>query len=105
LGISLFDNNDYPNSQQIIDSLVQTFKQKSKSEEIQAAAICFDGSVIPPGQMHKVNFICIGLGHKTNEAIDVFIPYQKVLFGKFKYGELFAVIREPQFFNHSLNNS
>ena len=36
--------------------------------------------------------------HQSGEAVDVCVPYKKGLFGRMKYGELFAGKREPTFF-------
>ena len=93
--------NEHPPSQQIIDILAGFYKQKAEAREVRAVAMCFDVRVVPPGQQEKTDAICVSLEHESGETTDVFEPYQKKWFGRIKYGELFAMERDGQFFRRS----
>lgn len=80
----------HPQSQEIIDTLTAGFRDKISQDGLKATGICFDGKVIPPGQSGKSDAICFKLEHVSGEAVDVFVPYRKGLFGKIKYDALFA---------------
>jgi len=87
-----------PESQEVIDVLTEAFRQQAALGEIKAAGICLDARTVPPGQTEKTDAILARLEHQDGEAIDVFLPYRKGLFGKVKYGEVFATAGAPQVF-------
>jgi hypothetical protein len=93
-----YDGNEHPKSQQIIDLLTDAFRQKAILGEIRAAGICYDIRTIPPGEKKKTDAICVSLEHQSGEAVDVYIPYNKLFLGKIAFGELYAAHRTPQFF-------
>lgn len=64
-----------------------------------------DVRVIPPGESKKVDAISAQLEHQTGEAVNVFLPYQKKLFGSIKYGEIFASPGERRIFSPSSNET
>jgi len=92
---------EHPKSQPLIELLTQAYRQQALNGEIRAAGICYDVRTIPPGQTEKTDAVCLALEHQTGQSVSVFVPYKKGLFGKVKYGELFAAAREPEFFTKS----
>ncbi len=95
---NVFDGDEHPLAQTVVDELTEALKAQATAGEIRAAAICYDGRVIPPDETEKCDAVCVGLEHESGEAADVFMPYCKKLFRGYKYGELFAAPRSPQFF-------
>ncbi|UCG46747.1 MAG: hypothetical protein JSU94_14730 [Phycisphaerales bacterium] len=82
--------DERPPSQEVIDVITAGLKDRAGKGEIKAAGICFDASVIPPGESRKVDAICARLEHSNGESALVFLPYRKSWFGRTKYGRLFA---------------
>ena len=89
---------EFPEGQLLVDTLTEMFKKQADSDEIRAAAICYDSLVIPPGKKNKTDAIAFSLEHRSGESISVFVPYLKGNDGDVQYSELFAVSRELQFF-------
>jgi hypothetical protein len=102
---STFMEKEHPPSQEVIDALTQLYRQKAEADEIRAAAICFDVSIVPPGKTAKADAVAIGLEHRSGEAVNVFLPYQKRWFGRIRYSELFATPRDGQFFSPARRRS
>ena len=50
-------------------------------------------------QTEKIDAVLARLEHKDGEAIDVYLPYRKPIFGKVKYGDLFATPGVVQVFS------
>jgi len=94
---NVFDGDEHPLAQTVVDHMTEAFKSDAAAGEIRAAAICYDGRVIPPDETDKCDAVCVGLEHESGEAADVFLPYRKKLRG-YKYGDLFGTRRSPQFF-------
>ena len=92
---------EHPESQEVIDFLTAAFREQAASGAIRASGVCIDVRTIPPGQTEKTDAILARLEHKDGEAIDVYLPYRKPLFGKVKYGELFATPGAAQVFSGS----
>ena len=89
---------EQPEPQKVIELLAQGFREEAANGKIRAAGMCVDIRTIPPGGTDKTDAICVSLEHQTGEAVDVCVPYRKGMFGRMKYGELFAGKREAQFF-------
>src|SRR5262245_60157078 len=89
LAASLPDEEE-PTAQSVIDLLVEGLRKQALARQIRAALICYDGRVIPPGNVAKTDAICAQLEHESGECVAVFLPYRKTLFGQLKYGDLFA---------------
>jgi len=96
--ISTFDGNEHPSYTQVIEKLTRVIRQKIKNGEIKAAGICYDIRTIPPGQTRKSDAIFIGLEDQSGDAVEVCLPYKKGFFGKITYGQIFAGVRDRQFF-------
>jgi hypothetical protein len=90
---------EHPPSQELLDLLSQSYATRAEAGELRAAAICADVRVVPPGAAAKTDAISVGLEHATGEAVTVFLSYQQGLFGRVRYGTLFASSRDRQFFS------
>jgi hypothetical protein len=92
------NGSEHPPSQNLIDLMAQTFEQQARVGAIRAAGICYDVLTIPPGQTRKIDAVCASLEHESGEAVDVFMPYEKMANGSIRYLESFATPRLPHFF-------
>jgi hypothetical protein len=88
-----------PDSQEIIDLMVQGLSEQAKRGEIRAAAICYDSRIVPPDQTDKVDAIAVRSEHENGEAIEAYLPYHEAGRGKYEYDELFAVEGEGSIFS------
>jgi hypothetical protein len=93
-----YTGDEHPLSQDLIDLLVESLRRDAAAGTIRASGICMDVRTIPPGSSEKSDAICARLEHEDGEAIDVFLPYCKTLFGKFKYAAVFATPGNPEVF-------
>jgi hypothetical protein len=93
-----YTGDEHPPSQEVIDLLIAAFQRDAAAGKIRAAGICMDVRTIPPGSNEKTDAICARLEHVDGEAVDVYLPYRKGLFGKFKYGSVFATQGERLIF-------
>lgn len=89
---------EQPEAQEVIGLLTAGFRQQAAEGSIRAAGVCVDIRTIPPGQQEKTDAISVPLEHQSGEAATVILPYKKGFLGRIKYGEMFAVKRDPEFF-------
>lgn len=82
--------SEHPDSAELIALLQSSFAELARQGSIQAAGVCLDCRVVPPGSTDKSDAICIRLATVAGEAIEVFVPYRKPLLGGHKYGSVFA---------------
>jgi hypothetical protein len=92
------EGDDYPGSQPLIDLLIENFQKEAAKGKLRATGICYDVLTVPTGKDQKLDAICCGLEHCLGEALDVFTPYVRTADGNFRYDEIFATKRTPQFF-------
>jgi len=52
--------------------------------------VCLDVRVTPPDGSGTTDAVCACLEHATGEAVAVYQPYKKRMFGRIKYGDIFA---------------
>jgi hypothetical protein len=95
-----YTGQEHPPSQEMIDSLTESYAQRAGTGELLAGAICADVRVVRPGASDKTDAISVGLEHRSAEAVTVFLPYQKGWFGRVRYSNLLASARDAQFFQH-----
>jgi len=93
-----YDGEEQPETQEVIDLLVQGLRGEAAAGRIRASGICLDIRTIPPGSKEKTDAICVRLEHESGEAVHIALPYKKGLLGKYKYGELFATAGDPEIF-------
>ncbi len=96
--VAVGGEDEHPESEELVASLTEAFRKQAAAGEIRAAGICLDVRVVPPGQTDKTDAVKCCLEHQAGEAIDVYIPYRKGFLGRYKYAELFAGKRKPEFF-------
>jgi hypothetical protein len=85
-----YTGSERPASIELIEILKQGFRSTIATTELRAAGLCFDVRVTPPNAERPTDAIQASLQRASGEAVDVFLPYHKGLFGKLKYGALFA---------------
>lgn len=90
---------EYPLAQDIIDLLVARFREQATKGTIKGCGVCYISRVVPPNDTRKVEAISASLEHESGEAVAVFLPYHKGLFGHISYGQLFAGGLDHQVFN------
>jgi|SRR5579883_338838 len=95
--IGASNGEEFPEAQELIDLLVETFQRQCPRGVLRAVGICYDVRVVPPGQSEKFEAVCCSLEHASGEAVDVFVPYKKIDEG-IHYAAAFSWPREVQFF-------
>lgn len=98
VSLSATDGTEQPSPAKLIEDLTQAFRAKGQAGELLAAGLCHDVRIQVPGATEKSDAICVALEHATGEAINVFVPYKKGWLGRYKFGDVLAEAREPQFF-------
>jgi hypothetical protein len=83
-------SEEQPTSQEVLGLLIAGLREEAAPGKLRAAAVCFNASITPPGQSREIDAIKVHLEHVDVEATDVFLPYRKNLFGKYRFGELVA---------------
>ncbi len=97
VGINAADaGRDKPPSQELVGMMTIGFRQLAAAGKIRAACICADVLCVPPGESKKTDAIGVTLEHVSGEAIEAYLPYKKGWLGKYRYGQLFVLPREPQ---------
>ena len=92
------DGNDRPQSRSLIDLLTEMIQKEAVRGTLRAAGISYDALTVPPGKHEKQDAICCSLEHCLGEVVDVFKPYAKTEDGTFRFDDIFAAKRTPQFF-------
>ena len=90
--------NNKPESQEVLDILTTGFQKSASANEVKATGICINVRAVNPASNKKEDAICAKMEHQCGEAVDVYLPYRKGLFGKRKYGEVFACKGENEIF-------
>ena len=91
-----YDGDETPASEDVIAMLVQGFQNEARDGKIRATGICYDGRIVQDGK--TVDAVIISLEHFGGSASKTCVPYTKGMFGKYRFGELTAVLAEPQIF-------
>jgi hypothetical protein len=88
---------EFPPAQALIDAMTALIKEMAVSDEIRAAAICYDCLTIPPGTAAKIDAIGFSLECRLGESISVFLPYKKQK-DQIHYHEMFVSEKAAKFF-------
>ncbi len=84
----IYDENEHPDSQSIINSLTAAHRQSAVKGELKVSGIVFDAAVVV--SCRKTDAIMINLEHQSGYSVTIGLPYAITLFKKVKYGALFA---------------
>lgn len=66
-----------PSTPEAVAALQKSMQAMAARGEIRASGVCFDALVGKPGSSDKREAICARLEHRTGEAIDAFLPYER----------------------------
>ena len=81
--------NDFPDSQSVINDLISTHKQMAETDTIRASGIAWNATITSPDGKRS-DAIIVSLEHKDDYSVVVGQPYKLGLFKRIKYGEIFA---------------
>lgn len=87
--IDSFIDNEFPDSQMVIDSLTLSLKQMAKNNEIKACGIAWNGTISTLGSKGS-DAIIVSLEHKNDYSIMVMAPYKIGLFKKIRFSNLIS---------------
>ena len=80
----------HPNPSEMVEFLQDAFEESASTGSIRAAGVCLDMHIVPPGQVHKRDAICVRLAHVSGESCEVFVPYTRDLHGSYQLEPAFA---------------
>ncbi len=83
-----YDGNEFPDSQDVINSLIQAHKKMVVENKIKISGIAYNASVVLAGK--KTDAILMCFEHQSGYSVTVGVPYSMTFFKKVKYGDLFA---------------
>jgi hypothetical protein len=66
-----------PSTAEAVAALQTSMQAMARRGEIRASGVCFDALVGKPGSRDKREAICARLEHRSGEAIDAFLPYER----------------------------
>ena len=72
---AVYDGNEPPPSQEMINLLKESFQSDARAGKIKASAIVYDTYIILPNSSKKTDAVCVRLDHKDNYSAEVFFPY------------------------------
>lgn len=84
-----YGDDEFPESQRVIDDLTGAHCQMAEQNEIKASGIAWDATITAPDGK-KSDAILISLEHVSGYSVMVGVPYMIGIFKKVKLGELFA---------------
>lgn len=84
------EGNEHPQSQTLIDILLDAHQRQANEGQIKACATIYDVRVIPPGKAEKQDAIAIALDHCDGYSVVVFFPYYFGADGELNIEEPFA---------------
>lgn len=76
----------------------EDFKHKALTGQVRAVAICMSVTTPAPDRAKKTHAIRISVEHESGEAMDVYCPYKKGWFGRFRFGDHFSQRRSAHIF-------
>ena len=85
-----FDENEHPESKDVINDLIQIHKQLASEGKIKASGIAWNASVAS-ADGKPTDAIIVSLEHKDDYSVTVGEPYKVALFKKVNFGNLFAM--------------
>jgi len=85
------DLNERPSAQRVIDLLIEAMRSAVGEGRIVAGGLCTNVRVKQPDGTASTDAVQVHLEQKGGEPLDVFLPYEKISAGEFRYGDLFAL--------------
>lgn len=73
---SAHTGNERPKSQELIDMLLSSFRQRAASHELRACAVVYDIRTVPPGKSEKQDAICVSVDHLSGYSAHIVYPYR-----------------------------
>jgi len=86
-----YDGEERPLSQDLIDMLHESHRQKAACDEIRACAVVYDIRTIPRGRSKKQDAICVDVDHVSGYSVHYIYPYKFSLFGNLVIEDDYAV--------------
>lgn len=74
--------DERPLSQQLIDMLRSSFRQRAADHELRACAVVHDIRTMPPGQSETQDAICVSVDHSSGYSAHIIYPYRFTSFGE-----------------------
>ncbi len=96
--IGIWEGEEHPKSQDLIDRFINFLKSRSKNGEITASAISYDIRIKDKAGNRVTDAICAKIENNKGEAIEIHVPYKKGLFGKISYGQAVVCAGENTIF-------
>lgn len=97
--LAVLPDDEQPDSQHLIDLQTDLITKLVAEGQVQATAICWDGSLSVDGpDGTKQDAVTVALEHSGGESILVFLPYRKRFLLGYGYDELIAHPGEKKFF-------
>lgn len=85
---AVHDGIEFPDSKKVIDGLVEAHRKSALKGELKVSGIAWNGSVVSEGK--ESDAIIVSLEHRDGYSVIVGRTYRFGMFGKIKFGELFA---------------
>ncbi len=101
VAISVYDGDENPPSQKVIDLMTKSFREQATARQLRAVGICYDVRTIPPGQVEMSDAICAALEHDSGESVAVYLPYRRSASTGIEFGQVFATRRACQIFGRA----
>jgi hypothetical protein len=98
VAVGACDVKEHPPSQNVIEIMTKTLRQRARSGQLRAVGLCYDARTVPPGQTEKCDAVCASLEHQSGEAVNLIVPYHRMSGGDVQYEQKFTTLRVPQFF-------
>lgn len=83
----------------VVAGFEEEFRSKARAGEVRAVAICMSVTTNEGGKhARKTHAIRISVEHESGDAMDVYCPYRRGWFGRFRFGEPFSQRRPARIF-------
>jgi len=74
--VGMYDGDERPPSQKVIDGLLEGFRAEAKRGRYKAIGIAFDIRTVPPGSTKKTDAVAVRLDHVSGYSVQVAFPYR-----------------------------
>ena len=84
-----YDGTDQPSNENLIEILLGTLRTEARGGELRAGGICVRVRATPPDGSARTHAARLNLEHVSGAAVEVYLPYRRTIFRRFRYGDLF----------------